>query len=89
MSKTKTKTRYIVIPLMDHTGDDEVADILAELNRQGFHTAPYLAAGEPPAAMPFVRRCSCGEPEDGGEFGWFDAADGVTRCNACGEAVSS
>jgi hypothetical protein len=31
-------------------------------------------------------KCKCGEPEDGGEFGWFDADDG-TFCNACGSEV--
>lgn len=30
-----------------------------------------------------TRVCPCGEPEDGGEFGWFDADDGLV-CNACG-----
>lgn len=30
-----------------------------------------------------VRRCNCGEPEDGGAFGWFDAPDGLV-CLACG-----
>jgi DNA-directed RNA polymerase subunit RPC12/RpoP len=30
------------------------------------------------------RKClSCGEPEDGGQFGWFDADDGL-HCNSCG-----
>jgi hypothetical protein len=35
--------------------------------------------------------CSCGEPEDGGEFGWFTVVgslgDQQTWCNACGEEV--
>lgn len=32
--------------------------------------------------------CSCGEPEDGGEFGWYDTED-ATYCNACGSKVTS
>lgn len=30
--------------------------------------------------------CACGEPEDGGQFGWFTTDDG-TFCNACGDEV--
>ena len=33
-----------------------------------------------------MRTCiACGEPEDGGQFGWFDAPDGLV-CQACGHA---
>lgn len=36
-------------------------------------------------------RCACGEPEDGGEFGWFTShdEDGAWRtyCNACGSEI--
>jgi hypothetical protein len=42
--------RYIVIPLYDHTGDEEVAAILAELDRLGFATDPYVVEGEAPKA---------------------------------------
>jgi hypothetical protein len=32
-----------------------------------------------------IRRCrTCGEPEDGGDFGWFDTDDGL-YCNQCGQ----
>ncbi len=33
-----------------------------------------------------TRVCLCGEPEDGGTFGWFDTADG-THCVACGRDI--
>lgn len=30
------------------------------------------------------RKCKgCGEPEDGGQFGWFDSDEGL-HCNRCG-----
>ncbi len=35
-----------------------------------------------------VRFCDCGEPEDGGEFGWFDTPEGETVCNACGSVIN-
>ena len=34
-----------------------------------------------------ARTCVCGEPEDGGDFGWFDHADGNTYCGSCGDTV--
>jgi hypothetical protein len=41
----------------------------------------YLGA---PAVTP-SRVCRCGEPEDGGDFGWFDHPTDGLRCNRCGE----
>jgi hypothetical protein len=29
----------------------------------------------------------CGEPEDGGQFGWFDAVEGL-YCNRCGKHLN-
>jgi hypothetical protein len=41
---------FIVIPLYDHTKDDEVAEILEDLERLGFSSKPYQVRGvEPPA----------------------------------------
>lgn len=32
-----------------------------------------------------IRKCvHCGEPEDGGDFGWFDTEGEDTHCNKCG-----
>jgi len=33
-----------------------------------------------------VRTCQCGEPEDGGQYGWFDHPVDGLRCNACGKS---
>jgi hypothetical protein len=83
--------QFLVIPLYSHTSDAEVVDLLAQLDQLGFAQAPYLARGTMPEATTLSRRCECGEPEDGGEFGFFDQVgdDGasVTRCNACGSVV--
>lgn len=35
--------KAIIIPLYDHTGADEVADILSDLERLGFSKDPYYA----------------------------------------------
>lgn len=40
------------------------------------------------AGMLSQRKCpSCGEPEDGGDFGWFTDESGTTYCNNCGNEV--
>lgn len=42
--------RYIVIPIYDHTDEDEVEEIMSELDRLGFANSPYLAeSAEMPA----------------------------------------
>lgn len=35
--------RYIVIPIYDHTDEDELEDIMADLDRLGFANSPYLS----------------------------------------------
>lgn len=36
--------RYIVIPIYDHTDEDEVEEIMDELSTLGFANSPYLAS---------------------------------------------
>jgi len=44
-----SKTRYIVIPLYDHTGDEEVAEVLDAIRGIGIDGA-YVVKGEAPKA---------------------------------------
>ena len=52
--------RFIVIPLYDHTPDDEVADIMQQLHDMQFGIDPYVGASEElPASWPWemVKPC--------------------------------
>jgi hypothetical protein len=49
-----SKTRYIVIPLYDHTGDEEIAEILDAIQGIGIDGA-YVVTGKPPAADTSLR----------------------------------
>ena len=54
-------TRFIVIPVYDHTDDQEMREIMDDLDRLGFAKQPYLAAAEKlPAPWPWENHANVG-----------------------------
>jgi hypothetical protein len=68
-------------------GKKRAQSLTAEQRREAAQRAATARWGEKKDAPPVLSdaKCkTCGEPEDGGQFGWFDDADSL-HCNRCGK----
>jgi len=63
--------------------DPESADAWAILDQASVAVHEQFKQDNNTAATS-ARCVFCGEPEDGGQFGWFDDAAGALVCNRCG-----
>lgn len=82
--RVRCPDRQIREVLTVHGGGQLTSEYVAVACTDGFgweNPGTSMVVVKYPAAV-----CECGEPEDGGEFGWHTVGD-TTRCNACGATI--